>query len=172
MTSWQIDWKKVETVASCIFLGSKITANVDCSREIRRCLLLGRKAMTNQVCGCLVAQSCQTLCSPIDGSPLDSSVHGVLQARILGWISVSFSRGSSLPKDQTWVSCIAGRFFTIWVTREAHVYIYTHTHTHTHKYIHKNIHMHIYTHIYIFFFIFPSIMVYCRILNMVPWAVQ
>ena len=47
MTSWQIDWKNVETVANFIFLGSKITADGDCSDEIKRCLLLGRKAMTN-----------------------------------------------------------------------------------------------------------------------------
>ena len=76
ITSWQTEGEKVEAVTDFLFLASKITANVDCSREIRKCLLLGRKAMTNQVCGCLVAQSCQTLCSPIDGSPLDSSVHG------------------------------------------------------------------------------------------------
>ena len=47
ITSWQIDGKKVETVANFIFLGSKITADSDCSLEIKRCLLLGRKAMTN-----------------------------------------------------------------------------------------------------------------------------
>ena len=54
----------------------------------------------------LVAQSCQTLCDPLDCSPPGSSVHGVLQARILEWVAVPFSR------DQTQVSCIAGRFFT------------------------------------------------------------
>ena len=47
ITSWQIDWGKVETVAALIFLGSKITADGDCSHEIKRHLLLGRKAMTN-----------------------------------------------------------------------------------------------------------------------------
>ena len=47
ITSWQIDGEKVETVRDFIFLGSKITADSDCSREIKRCLLLGRKAMTN-----------------------------------------------------------------------------------------------------------------------------
>ena len=47
ITSWQIDGKTVETVADCIFLGSKITADGDCSHEIKRCLLLGRKVMTN-----------------------------------------------------------------------------------------------------------------------------
>ena len=47
ITSWQIDGKTVETVADFIFLGSKITADGDCSHEIKRCLLLGRKAMTN-----------------------------------------------------------------------------------------------------------------------------
>ena len=45
--SWQIDWKTVETVADFIFLGSKITEDSDCSHEIKRCLLLGRKVMTN-----------------------------------------------------------------------------------------------------------------------------
>ena len=47
ITSWQIDGKSVETVADFIFLGSKITADGDCSHEIKRCLLLGRKVMTN-----------------------------------------------------------------------------------------------------------------------------
>ena len=47
ITSWQIDGETVETVADLIFLGSKITADGDCSHEMKRCLLLGRKAMTN-----------------------------------------------------------------------------------------------------------------------------
>ena len=47
ITSWQIDGETVETVADFIFLGSKITADGDCSHEIKRCLLLGRKVMTN-----------------------------------------------------------------------------------------------------------------------------
>ena len=48
-----------------------------------------------------------------------SSVHGILQARILEWVAISFSRGSSWLRDQIWVSCMAGRFFTIQATREA-----------------------------------------------------
>ena len=72
------------------------------------------------VCMCvLFSQSCLTLCGPLDCSPTCSSVHGILQARILEWVAISFSRGSSWPRDQTWVSCIAGRFFTVWATREA-----------------------------------------------------
>ena len=67
----------------------------------------------------LVAQ-CPTLCDPMDYSPPGSSVHGILQARMLEWVAISFSRACSRPKDQTWVSYIAGRFFTIWATREAH----------------------------------------------------
>ena len=47
ITSWQIDGERMEMVRDCIFLGSKITADSDCSHEIKRCLLLGRKAMTN-----------------------------------------------------------------------------------------------------------------------------
>ena len=65
-----------------------------------------------------VAQSCLTLCDPMDCSPPASSVHGIFQARILEWVAISFSRGSSRPRGQTWVSCIAGRCFTIWATRE------------------------------------------------------
>ena len=66
-----------------------------------------------------IAQSCPTLCDPVDCSLPGSSVHGILQARILEWVAISFSRGSSRPGDQTRVSRIAGRRFTIWATREA-----------------------------------------------------
>ena len=61
----------------------------------------------------LVAQSCPTLCNPRDSSPPGSSVHRILQAKILEWIDIPFSRRSSRLRDQTQVSCIAGRFFTI-----------------------------------------------------------
>ena len=56
---------------------------------------------------------------PVDCSLPNSFVHGIPQARILDWIAIPFSRGSSQPRDQTQVSCITGRFFTIWTTREA-----------------------------------------------------
>ena len=65
-------------------------------------------------------QSCLTLCKPMDCSPPGSSVHGILQARILEWVAIPFSRGSSWPRDWTQVSCIAGGFFTVWATRETH----------------------------------------------------
>ena len=68
----------------------------------------------------LVYQLCLTLCNYMDCSPLGSSVHEVLQARILEWVAIPFCRGSSWSRDQTLASCIAGRFFTIWATREAH----------------------------------------------------
>ena len=57
------------------------------------------------------------LCDPMDHSPPGSSVHGILQARILAWVAIPFSRWSR-SRNQTWVSNIAGRFFTIWATRE------------------------------------------------------
>ena len=66
----------------------------------------------------LVVQSCPTFCNPMERSPPGSSVHGILQARILEWAAMPFSRGSSWPRDWTPVSHIAGRFFTIWVIRE------------------------------------------------------
>ena len=60
-----------------------------------------------------VTQSCPTLCDPIDRSLPGSSVHGIYQVRVLEWVAISFSRGSSPPKDRTQVSRIAGRHFTI-----------------------------------------------------------
>ena len=64
-------------------------------------------------CCCLVAQSCLTLVTndPMDCSP-GSSDHGIFQARILEWVVISFSRGSSPPRDETCVSCLSGGFFT------------------------------------------------------------
>ena len=65
-----------------------------------------------------VIQSCLTLCDPMDCRSPDSSVHGILQARILEWVAIPFSRGSSQPRDRTQVSCTAGRFFPTGATRE------------------------------------------------------
>ena len=69
-----------------------------------------------------VAQSCptlRTLRGPMDCSLPGSSLHGILQARVLEWVAISFSRGSSWPRDQTQVSRIPGRRFNLWATREA-----------------------------------------------------
>ena len=66
-----------------------------------------------------VTQSCPTLCDPMECSLPVSSVHGIFQTRILEWVVISFSRGSSQPRDWTLVSHIANRLFTIWATREA-----------------------------------------------------
>ena len=60
----------------------------------------------------------QLFCDPMDCSLPGSSVHGIFQARVLEWLVISFSRGSSQPRDRTLLSCIAGRCFTIWATRE------------------------------------------------------
>ena len=68
-----------------------------------------------------VTQSCPTLCDPMDCSLPGSCVHGIFHARVLEWVAISFSRIFSQPRDQTWVSRIAGRCFTIWATREAPV---------------------------------------------------
>ena len=57
-------------------------------------------------------QSCPTFCDPMDCSPPGSSVHGILQARVLEWVSRPSSMGPSQPRDRTLVSCLAGRFFT------------------------------------------------------------
>ena len=61
-----------------------------------------------------VSQSCPTLCDPVDYSPPGSSIHGIFQARMLKWVAMPSCRGCSQPRDQTWVSCIEGRLFTVW----------------------------------------------------------
>ena len=62
-------------------------------------------------CCSLVTKPCPTLCDPMDWSPPGSSVHGISQARILKWVAISSSRGSSRPRDRTCVSCTSSRFF-------------------------------------------------------------
>ena len=63
-----------------------------------------------------VTQSCPTLCNPMDCSLPGSSVHGILQARVLEWGAIAFSRELSRPRDQTRVSRIPGRRFNLWAT--------------------------------------------------------
>ena len=65
-----------------------------------------------------VSQSCPTICDPMDCGLPGSSVHWILQARILEWVAISFSRGSSRPRNRTQVSRIAGRRFNLWATRK------------------------------------------------------
>ena len=66
----------------------------------------------------LVAQSCLTLCDSMDCTLPGNSLHGIIQARIPEWVGISFSRGSAQARDQTGVSCISNRFFTICATRD------------------------------------------------------
>ena len=98
----------------------------------------------------LVTRSCPTLCHPMDYSPPGSSVHGILQARILESVAMPFSRGSSWPRDWTRVSCTTGRFFTVWATTEAQLSVYT----------------------CLLFFKFFSHLCYYRALSRVPCALQ
>ena len=117
-----------------------------------------------------VAQSCLTLCNRMDCSLPRFFFHGIFQARVLEWVAISFSRGSSQPRDRTWVSCIVGRCFyrlshqgrwnklnksiakkckfslSLFLSLSLSLSIYIHTHTHTHTHIC----VHICTHSYIF----------------------
>ena len=75
------------------------------------------------VCVCVVALSYPTLCDPMNCSPPGSSVHRIFQARIQEWVAISFSRASSGPRGWTGVSCIFGRCFTIWASREGQTHM-------------------------------------------------
>ena len=82
-------------------------------------------------------QLCPILCDPMDCRPPGSSVHGILQARILEWVAIPFSRGYSQPRDQTRIACIGGWILYWWATWEVHYFtliicryslLVTHTH--------------------------------------------
>ena len=77
------------------------------------------RAVESESVKMLLVQSYPTPCNPMDYSPPGSNVHGILQARIMEWVAIFFSRGSSQPRDQTWISCITGGHFTVCATREA-----------------------------------------------------
>ena len=73
------------------------------------------------MCVCVLSRSVVSdSCDPIDCSLPGSSVRGILQARILEWVAISFCRGSFRPRNRTWGSCIAGRLFTDWAMRKDH----------------------------------------------------
>ena len=83
--------------------------------------LLRQRVLSNFQSSAVAAKSLQsysTLCIPMDSNPPGSSVHWILQTRMLEWVAIPFSRGSFWPRDWTQVSCTAGRFFTSWATRE------------------------------------------------------
>ena len=78
----------------------------------------GRLGLTYIQSACQVTSVVSTLWNPMDHSRPCSSVHGIFHTRTLEWVAIPFSRGSSLLRDRTQVSCTVGRFFTLWSTRE------------------------------------------------------
>ena len=109
-------WKHWDKTLMCI------TASA-AERELLQdnLLISGRKKKKSQLNEqAKIAQFCPTLCYPWNCSQLGSSVHGILQARIVKLVAACFFRRSSQSRDRIQVSCIAGEFFTIWATREAH----------------------------------------------------
>ena len=83
----------------------------------------GDEVLVNKNVKILVAQSFPTLCDPMDCDPQVSSIHEILQARILEWVAIPFFRESSWTRNQTWVPCIAGGFFAIWAIREILIHV-------------------------------------------------
>ena len=108
------------TSYGCIFPGTTLITSAQSSP-----LQMAKLAEGNIFCHfalkvkVLVSQSGLTLCDPMDCSLPSSSVQGTFQVRILEWVAIPFFRGSSRPRDRMQVFCIAGRFFTIWITKEA-----------------------------------------------------
>ena len=101
--------RKLERVVISFSRGSSPPGDLTCVSCIGRRILyhLVTWEAQRRVCVCLVAQSCLTLCNPMDCSPSGSTVHGISQARILEWVAIPFSRGSSPPGDQPRVSYVS-----------------------------------------------------------------
>ena len=118
------DFPGNSTGVDCHFLFQRIFPTQGSNPGLSHCrqtlYCLSHQGSTNES---EVAQSCPTLCDPVDCSLSGSSLHGILQARILEWVAIFFSRGSSQPRDRTWVSHIVGRCFNLWATREAHLHM-------------------------------------------------
>ena len=81
--------------------------------------------MKSESVSCSVMSDLTPWTDPMDCSPTGSSLHGIFQARILEWVAIPYSKGSSQPRDWIQFSCIAGGFFTIWATREAPNQLYS-----------------------------------------------
>ena len=123
---WNQDWYRKNAEAVCYFSLSwlclsfvfllifKVILNFFIFWTINPYLLFSSFDLSVHLLSCSVTQSCPTLCNPMDCSLPGSSVHGIFQARMLEWIAIPFSRGSSQPRDWTQISYIAGRFFIIW----------------------------------------------------------
>ena len=130
-------WQKIEYFPLELRRLSAFTFSIQhCSRGM--CIYVCKYESESEV-----AKSCPTLCDPMDCSSPGSFIYGIFQARVLEWVAISFSRGSSQPR----LSHIIGRCFT-WASREVCVCIYIH------------IHIHIYTQKYIYIYIFMPYM-YC-----------
>ena len=121
MSLEQMDWNKEVTLCVLSFIIRLWTllfcvVRRDHEKELHICMFIHWKVKVKSL-------SRVWLCDPVDCSPPGSSIHGILQARILEWVAISFSRGSSPPRDWTQVSCTAGTRFNLWATREAPVYM-------------------------------------------------
>ena len=119
-TNWRGEWLCTGSLPTTTFPFFSIKKNIYPAWHE---LALGSILLYHEWKKNLDAQSCLTHCNPVDYSPPGSSVQRILQARPLEWIAIPFSRGSYWPRDQTQVSCITGRFFTVWVIREAQFHI-------------------------------------------------
>ena len=117
--NWREDQKKYSY--SCVWHGEwgKRTGKKVIKKFKKGLIQLQKYLWIVFCCFCLVAKSCPTLCDPTDSSLIGSSVHGFSQIRILEWIAISFSRGSSQLRDQTCIFCISRWSLYHWAIREA-----------------------------------------------------
>ena len=114
-TGWFLDLILEAVPTKTVTHTSHLTSGLRGSRSMRMCgpsgiFLQIKEERKSKI---LVTHSCPALCNSMECSPSGSFAHGIRQARILECIAIPFSRGSSQPRNRTWVVCIAGRFFTV-----------------------------------------------------------
>ena len=117
----------------CLFLVSyHFKGNVHGHSHFLQKIIIGhirlflRQVWVKGVCVCVCVLSPVPLCSPMDGSPPGSSVHGIFQARILEWVTISYSRGLPDPEIESWVSCAGSQILYHCPTREAQEAMWVH----------------------------------------------
>ena len=113
------EWKQWKQCQTLFFWAPKSLQMVTAAMKLKDAYSLEGKLWPTSSQVKSLTQLCPTLCNPVDCSPPGSFVCGILQARILEWVAISFSRASSRHRDRTQVFCIAGRRFNLWATREA-----------------------------------------------------
>ena len=118
--AWIITWQEIIFFCQGRVIKYRVDNELETSRNEKSIKSIHWNSISSHLADCcFVAKLCPTHCNPMDCSLPGFSVHGILQARILEWVAISFSRGSSQPRDQTLISCLLLWQTDSWVAKFA-----------------------------------------------------